>query len=546
MFRASFVSAAVRTTCSIIVVGLVSCAPAFAADKAPPDPAVLAPTHGYVYVEYPKGGWDSLSARPMDGGKPVAIDMQLDVPRFADAKAFGKWLPSGKYQLGSWDPLQKWTDGPVFEVQAGRVTDLGGFVPVNIGGYQVVLVPVRHSEDRDDLALATKGFQDVLSDPEPIEASPSSVSTPITIGEASSGLGLIVDLLVAHDRKVNKPSTLEQLKATKDPAEFLRIERSVVPPLQDEPAVAADGALYFPANLGQLRRRSADGEWANVGIDTLRQVLAVEYDDGRLLAGSDDGLVRASDDGGATWTLLKSFGPREQVLDIDHAEGHWIVATLERYDDKTSPQGFWVAAPLGTLAARVRIYAGHARDLSDLAVSGEFTSPPKEQAGWLGARGQLVGGRYYIVVPPQVQRLDVSTGTWKQISPGPRTSSIRVDPQTGMMAALWSQGGFSKVYVSTDQGDSWTRIGRPPYVIYDVQMDAPDRGWASRWNMGAFGGDWETYRFAPEKNDWVVTGKAPFNCQPMRIPEGPVFCVATDASIFGLHEGKWEVEFSAH
>ena len=68
----------------------------------------------------------------------------------------------------------------------------------------------------------------------------------------------------------------------------------------------------------------------------------------------------------------------------------------------------------------------------------------------------------------------------------------RVDETTGVLSALWSQGAFSKLFVSTDRGDHWTQIGRPPYVINDVQMDSTERGWASRWNMNAFGGVWET------------------------------------------------------
>ena len=42
------------------------------------------------------------------------------------------------------------------------------------------------------------------------------------------------------------------------------------------------------------------------------------------------------------------------------------------------------------------------------------------------------------------------------------------------------------------------------------------------------------------------TGEAPFNCRLMRIaPDLPILCLTQDASILGLHEGKWEVEFSA-
>ena len=145
----------------------------------------------------------------------------------------------------------------------------------------------------------------------------ANVPTAVAISQPSSGLGLIADLLLAYDRKLNKPSTLQRLKDARDPAEFLRLARTVVPPLQDEPAIAPDGTAWFPADLGQLRRRSPQGQWDNLGIDTLRQILAVEYDNGRLVVGSDDGQLRASDDGGHAWKQLRSLGAGESVIDID-------------------------------------------------------------------------------------------------------------------------------------------------------------------------------------------------------------------------------------
>jgi hypothetical protein len=77
-------------------------------------------------------------------------------------------------------------------------------------------------------------------------------------------------------------------------------------------------------------------------------------------------------------------------------------------------------------------------------------------------------------------------------------------------------------------------------------MDAADRGYASRWNMNAFSGEWEIYRYDAAKDDWTMTVKAPFNCKPLRVsPAMPVLCIANDASIFRQASTGWEVEFSA-
>lgn len=529
----------------LIALGLLLAAPVVA-KESPQTPAQLAPTHGFVYVSFPKTGNDALVVRPVADGKDIKLETPAAAAPLPGAKAYGQWLPAGQYRIAGWGALE-WEDGPAFEVQPGRVTDLGSFVGVNVGGHQVVLVPIPHAEHVGAVALATQPIASVLKDPAPIAPATPTVSPAMDLPQPSYGMGLIVDLLMAYERKVNRPSIREALKAAKDPAEFLRLLRSTAPPLQDEPARLADGTLYFGADYGQLRRRTPDGQWSHLGIDTLRQILAVEHADGRLLAGSDDGHLRESRDGGATWTEAKTFGPMESIIDIDHAAGRWVVTTTEMFDDPNAARGGGlIAAVKGTPSVRMRVYTGAGDDLAGLAVSKEFVLAPKDQVGWLGARGQLVDGRYTLMAGTQMQRLDLASGEWKAITPGPRISSHRVDPTTGVIAAVWSQGAFSKLYTSTDHGDTWTQIGRPPYVIYDVQMDAKDRGWASRWNMGAFSGTWETYAFDPAKNDWRKSGEAPFNCRLLRVASDlPVLCIAPDASIIGLHAGVWEAEFSA-
>ena len=516
-----------------------------AAIAKPKGPAELAPTHGYVHVAFPKGNGAALAVNPVGSGRVLMVDMPATALPLTNAQAFGTWLPAGRYQIAGWGE-REWKEGPEFEVQAGRVTDLGDFVIANLGGYQSVLVPIPHREHEGAMAAATQSFASVLKDPAPVPFEFATVSPIIEMVQPDSGMGLIVEMLVAYERKVNKPSTLEALKSTKDPAEFLRLVRTMTAPLQDEPARLADGTLYFPADFGQLRKRSPKGEWSNVGIDSVRQILSVEHADGRLLAGSDDGHIRQSRDGGKSWIDVKALGRQETVLDIDHADGAWIVSTVERFDDASRGGGLITVAGRGAPPLRLRVYVAKRDDLGDLAVSKEFILAAKDQVGWLGARGQLVDGRYYILAGTALQRLDVASGQWTAITPGARTSSHRVDPTTGVISAMWSQGAFSKVHVSSDRGATWAQIGRPPYIINDVQMDAADRGWASRWNMNAFSGVWETYAFVPTKNDWDKSGEAPFNCRLMRVAtDVPVLCFAPDANILGLHEGKWEVEFSA-
>jgi hypothetical protein len=529
----------------LVVVALLLAVPGIAV-SAPQDPAKLVATHGYAYASFSKGGRDVLVVSPVDSKREIRIDMAAAVPAVASMQALGMWLPAGRYRIAGWGFL-KWKDGPTFEIKPGRVTDLGDYVAVNVGGYKTMVLPITHAEHQGAVATATQPFAALLTDPAPLRPATLSLSPAMDPGMTITGLGAIADLLMAYDRKVNKPSTIEALTSARDPEEFLRLIRTVTLPVQDEPAILADGSMYFPADFGQLRRRTPDGQWTNVGMDTLRKIMSVEAHDGRLVTGSDDGHIRESRDGGTTWTPLASLGSTRSVVDIDHAGSHWVVTTAENAD----PFAAGRIPPVPRLqppakAVRLRVYVAQRDDLSDLALSRELPLEGKDMWGWVGAQGQLAGNRYYLLAGNTPQRLDLATGQWKAIPPRERTSSLRVNPSTGVLAALWSQGAFSKVYYSTDHGDSWQQIGRPPYVILDVQMDTATSGWATRWNVNTWGGVWELFAYSAQKNDWDQTGEAPFNCKPLRpSAEAPVLCMATDSSIFALRDGAWNVEFSA-
>ena len=530
---------------AVVVLFAVPCI----ASGASKDPAKLVATHGYAYMSFSKGGQDVLVVSPVGSRREIRIDLAADVPPVAKMQAIGDWLPAGSYRITGWGPLT-WKDGPTFEIKPGRVTDLGDYVGVDVGGYKTVMLPIAHPDRQEAVAAASSSFASTLVDPAPIPAGSMALSPAMERPGINTGLGLVADLLIAHDRKINKPSTLNALLAAKDPDAFLGLVRTVTLPTQEEPASLPDGTLYFPADFGQLRKRSPDGHWSNVGMDTLRQITAVEAHDGRLLTGSDDGHIRESRDGGTTWNEVAALGSKQSVLDIDHADGYWLVTTLEN-TDPFKEGAIRVPSPLAVFpivprTVRLRILMARQADLADLKLAREFAMDINEMWAWPGPQSQLVNGQYYVLAGNTPQRLDLASGQWKAIPPRARTSTLRVNPRTGVVSALWGQGAFSKVYYSNDQGDTWQQIGRPPYVIWDLQMDTATSGWASRWNVNAFSGVWELYSFSPKKNDWDHVGDAPFNCKPLRVSaEVPVLCLSRDSSIFALRNGAWNVEFSA-
>ena len=522
-----------RATLCALAIGTLCVFPAAAKKSEVVPTQALAATHGYVFASFPKGGADILRIAPAAGGKPIELTLRNGSWKPA---SYGAWVPAGTYHVVKWGPYG-WTDTSTFDVQPGRITDLGGLISIGIGGYKIVFVPTHQPEYANDVQSAIDEYAGLLASREPIVWAPTTPMKPILTGPAPTGLGLVADMMQAYSRKLNRPSIAAQLEAAPTYADFLRLARTITPPLYDEPALTPDGTMYFTADFGQLRRRAPSGEWTSVGQDTLAAISSVEYADGALVTGSDLGVIRRSTDDGKTWTQLAELERGENILDIDHDATQWLLLTARFAPDATSLQRHLLLS----------VYRAQGADLHDLARVREIRVAIADQVGWLGARGQLVAGDYTITVPPDLLRLDTKTMAWKTISPAPGVHTHRVDPTTGTMTALHAQGVFSKLWVSQDRGETWKQIGRPPYHMADVQMDSATEGWALRLNMDAFTSRWAIYTYDAAIDDWRISAEAPHLCKPVRAgPTLPVICIAPDASIF-WRDGTngWKVEFSA-
>lgn len=514
----------------ILGLSLFLLASTVAAKKVEPGLAELAATHGYAYVNFPKGTAGLLSVQMIGAKSELVLESRPDKGK----NAYGAWLKAGNYKISKWG-IYKWGDYPSFEIKAGHITDLGSMVPVNIGGYEVIVMPVRHKENAADINLAMEEYSSVLASADTIRWSPSAPPKPFAQTMPSTGLGLIVDVLMQQERKFNKTTINDQLKSATTNAELLRLTRTVTPPAGDEPAIDPESNLYFGADLGAVRVRRLDGSWGDISIDTLRKISAVEYADKTLVTGSEDGFIRASNDGGASWTILKSFGTSESILDIDHEAGNWIVTTTHVVPVNNS----------ASVPDILSVYIAHADDLSDLKKSRDFQLGGNVLLNGDMLTGQLVNGKYYINTVHELHILDVQSLQWKSITPPAPITRHRVNPKTGLIAILRSAGLASKIHLSSDGGQNWKLIGRPPYVLIDVQFDAMDKGYASRWNMNAMSGVWEIYSYNSAIDDWKKVSDAPFNCRPMRISsEIPLLCFATNGSIYRQKGPDWILEFS--
>ena len=513
--------------------GFMLCAiastPVLAAKK--PTLEQLVATHGYVYVNLPKGGAipTALTIRKVGETKAIALELRKD----ADLHAYGAWVPAGDYNFAGWDGLP-WGEHETFAVAAGRISDLGSIVPIGIGGYEFVPFPMRPIEVSGRVADAVKEFEPHAS-AEVLAWNPQQLPKTIKVGSASTGLGLIADLLMAHDHKVNKPPLSQRLRNVTDSKEFLSLAKTTMAPISEDGVVDAQGNLYLPADLGQIRVRTPAGEWSSLDTGSIWSVTALSFVDGTLFAGAQNLVLKANAERSA-WQTVAAFPSAEWVTSVHRVDAGWLVTTLEATVTYRAPS-----------VKAARIYLAKSEDLSDRTVLKEVVVDDKKAVVNYRTTGAAVlNGYYFANAFNELIRIKLDTMQVESITPPTMAHGFKISASSGTMTAYHVMGAFSKLFVSNDNGTTWIKKDAPPYVIRDVHFASLTEGHALRARAGAFIVTQELLTYDAAKDAWTKTLDAPEGC--VRIvhdaSEAPTICVTNGGSLLYRKEAEWTAEFS--
>ncbi|MDB5965701.1 MAG: hypothetical protein JWQ72_2201 [Polaromonas sp.] len=517
-----------------VAVTMLACATTSSAQQSA---ALLSQSHGYVVVALPRllgVAAADVTLRPVGGG----TDYDL-VPTAANSEVLALWVPPGQYEItqmvgptkGKYDPI---------EVKAGQVTNLGGIAWAGIGNNERVLLPLRH----EDLAAAVTAAAESLKElpvGERIEWKPTAppLVQAVPTSNAMPGSGLLVYAIEAYIDHANKTPLRTQLRSAKSLDEFTKMYLPSAAPVQGGSGVGDANAVYLGGNFGYLRKRDAAGAWRSIDTGTMSPLTAVEAAGNRVIVGTHDGLLLTSADNAQTWSRLHQFDKKENVLNIHLAGNQYFVLT-----------GKFVGVATGRTAA-IESLQVYVLDLPTLApkLLRKIDLPTKLNSFQMTSLQASLAGNYYLVnTLESIERFDLTMRTWKKVSAPHGVTHLRSAKNGAILTAFKAQGGFSKLSVSTDFGDSWKAMETPPYPVNDIQMESTEAGYASRWDTGAFASAMQLTQYDPASRSWKQTWTAPVaTCiRTLRDASGKEqLCVTGGGSIFSIGSGKLVPEFLA-
>lgn len=405
------------------------------------------------------------------------------------------WLPAGSYKFDFLSSPSQMLGGyrlPVSHmlanvtIKAGEITDAQALVlqPLDNKRYAIYQVP-------DEDGTLARHRQDLLNSPAMQSATVETVSLAPGPGTADAALARsrdMTDALYSYGSTVYK------------------------------------GTLYRGAKLGRIWLRDASGTWRSLDTGTLATVTAIHVDANAMIAGFDNGSIRISVDGGATWTskiIGNGYGSIEAVVPGsgenylmgvrkgDHLEVHRLENLqtssifLKEFDDTD-----WKKPPMA--------FSGDAFTLS--------------------------GSRFIVnVKKDKFAVMDVNARVWSEES-GPKDHSMFSASDDGTLLVRDPITYVKNDFISQDGGVTWQKID----ASHDMeQLSAGGGGLAVMEKASLISGDYSILLTRDYGKNWINIQGLSGRCSALDLisTTHDIFCEMPEGKIYHSADGKpWTEE----
>jgi len=379
------------------------------------------------------------------------------------SQVFEAVLPAGKYQLlqmvSPRMPTRVTGDlrGVIgeFEVRPQTVTSLGTLIyqPTGNQGY-TILCDGFDAPEVERVRINYPALHQAMAGHAPVRpclsnevASRSSQAQQgRTLVLSNSGATAVVGTLTIGliQSLIQKASATEAIQAWKDeqsPQKRLAMARSSTYAF-NAALMLESGDVLAGSNLGQVLARDSEGRWERLDTGDTREITALlATDRERFIVGGEEGLLMQTGDGGKSWKAL-SAPTHGLVVNLARHGQRYLLLAVEGLDAVLYGTDKLEAGPWQELRREAGIRE------EKLAALGHVRSPSLAASGW------IVGDRYVMVTANGfVNSMSLADGSWTRSKTPFEEPRMATALRNGTLFAY----SKNKVYVSRDQGSTWTR-----------------------------------------------------------------------------------------
>lgn len=503
----------------------------------PQDAQVLSATHGFTFVHFPRVH-PSLSLKSLSNKKTYNLRYNRD------SNSSSLWLPAGEYELKklsySHDKLTshtvKLTGYPTIAIKKGEIINLGSLINFNVGEGKEVWLPISSKESQLLAQAEQNKYKDFLTTNAVIQWQPVDLPDINKGRKGSAGLGLIADFGLAYTDSLQEGKLKEALLAIDDIDSFYNVMVKVLPPRIDQQlSYDKQGNLYLAADLGQIKQRSPKGVWTSIDTGTLDSITKVHWHQGNLFAVAGKNKILVSKDKGAQWHTYTQIDSNQTIYDIDGIKDDLLILSAT---NESSSNIFILGEDYNLSVYRANYNnAENIGLIKNIEHKGDVFKNPK---------AIINNGIYYVGLMPDILKsLDLDSMQWRNISTPQKFSSFNI-AKNGLITLLNSQGVFSDLFISENNGDSWQELNTPSYVIQDVSFNNKSNGLAYRIDVSIFSGEHILQEYNASKNTWHDITKGPQACKFIFAQSltAPIFCITKSDTMLNFKDNKWTLEMS--
>lgn len=480
---------------------------------------------------FPKFAYISVKGGPRNSTYTLSTAPVLPILKQTTAP-FAEPLPPGRYQITELEATSGnlFTESKLpapalsFEVASGEVLDLGLLLVQPIGAGKAVLVPTDDPSSVEELLQTYFPEKAANWLNKPTTRWPGTanwVASPFdyggTDGQFGGAVGALITSSIEKGRRLQAQTRWQEAKTA---ADYLTIAKTATMALS-EPAVSADGTMYFGSILGQVQRRAPDGTWTQIDTGRLTEVSTVELlDDQTLLVGTEDGWLLQQKTPADEFTVVRRFAPATRILDLQRwSNGAWSVTTRGPQVKGTAP---------------TRVYGGNSIAEIDTAVPlktlrEEATPAASAEKYFVG----LAGVESFVY--------DSASATWS----APALKKAALQPIANNFGSVLLN--MKPLQISTDNGQSWIPVKDPGRALY-VAFFNNNEGLAVRAPSALGTPDLVVEATTDAGKSWSRVNTTPkFPCDVRSLRQNDVqkriFCVFHDGSISSSGmQGDWVPE----
>lgn len=416
---------------------------------------------------------------------------------------------------------------PQIEIKVGEVFDLNNIILHTSGERRYSIIV----KERSALSAAFN-LPQILDGAKYISWVVSSPVAQGTLVFGSTGQGLLVDAIVNYGQGTKLGELVQVLPENISHEQaFEQVKPFGLP--TTKVVAAGDGSSFFGTALGQVRYKKG-GSWRYFDTGFVEAVTAIDVSSlNSITVALESGIILTTKNFGESWKELYRFENGEYILDVRTIKNKLMISAVtvvEGYDRL-------IISPNKEITPKISVYS-LSENVVDVLYEKVFGLINIGTLDFFPPNIESIGDVMFFSIPfvNELVRINSQTKRVSDLVLPKKITGMSVSEDESYVTIWLAQGVFSNAFYSTDFGESWNKLPKPPYLPKHIELKS--EGEAYMWSTS---GAYEYQEMDVQNRTWSKLAKSPKSCINLltNYELNEHYCVLPSGSLKTFKAGVW-------